>query len=53
VAAGLGEASRALGALGMLGMNVLMMVLGASAALVVQRNLNRRIGARRRRAAEA
>jgi len=53
VAAGLGEASRALGALGVLGMNVLMMALGASAALLVQRNLNRRLGARRRRAAQA
>jgi uncharacterized membrane protein len=53
VAAGLGETSKALGALGVLGFNVLMIVVGASITLVVQRNLNRRIGARRRQDARA
>ena len=42
VAAGLGEAGTAWGALGLLGANVAMMVLGASATLVVQRWLRRR-----------
>jgi uncharacterized hydrophobic protein (TIGR00271 family) len=42
VAAGLGEAGTAWGALGLLGVNVAMMALGASATLVVQRNLRRR-----------
>jgi uncharacterized hydrophobic protein (TIGR00271 family) len=51
VAAGLGKIGTALGALGVLGMNVTMMTVGASAALVVQRSLNRRVGARRRRRA--
>jgi uncharacterized hydrophobic protein (TIGR00271 family) len=51
VAAGLGEVGTAVGALGVLGMNVAMMTFGASAVLVVQRTLNRRLGARRRRAA--
>jgi uncharacterized hydrophobic protein (TIGR00271 family) len=51
VAAGLGKVGTAVGALGVLGMNVAMMVLGASAALVVQRSLNRRVGARRSRRA--
>jgi uncharacterized hydrophobic protein (TIGR00271 family) len=42
VAAGLGEAGTAGGALGLLGANVGMMILGASATLVVQRRLRRR-----------
>lgn len=46
VAAGLGESGTAWGALGLLGANVAMMVLGASATLVVQRHLRRRAGAR-------
>ena len=50
VAAGLGKVGTAVGALGVLGMNVAMMALGASATLIIQRGLNRRIGARRRRA---
>jgi uncharacterized hydrophobic protein (TIGR00271 family) len=49
VAWGIGELGTALGALGVLGMNVLMMVVGASGTLAVQRALNRR-AARRRRA---
>ena len=53
VAAGLGKVGTAVGALGVLGMNVAMMALGASAALIVQRSLNRRVGARRRRRAAA
>jgi len=48
VAAGLGETAKAWGAFGVLGTNLGVMVLGASAALVVQRNLNRRLGDRRR-----
>ncbi len=51
VAAGLGEAGSAVGALGVLGMNVAMMVLGASVTLVAQRSINRRVAARRRGAA--
>jgi uncharacterized hydrophobic protein (TIGR00271 family) len=50
VAGGIGELGSALGALGVLGMNVLMMALGASGTLAVQRTLNRRVAARRRRA---
>jgi uncharacterized hydrophobic protein (TIGR00271 family) len=50
VAGGVGEIGTAVGALGVLGMNVLMMVLGASGTLAVQRTLNRRVAARRRRA---
>lgn len=42
VAAGLGEAGTALGAVGLLGMNVAMMVLGASVTLVAQRRLRAR-----------
>ncbi len=42
VAAGLGEAGTAWGALGLLGANVAMMVVGASATLAVQRGLRRR-----------
>jgi hypothetical protein len=49
VAWGIGELDTAFGALGVLGMNVLMMVVGASGTLTVQRALNRR-AARRRRA---
>jgi uncharacterized hydrophobic protein (TIGR00271 family) len=48
VAWGIGELGTALGALGVLGMNVLMMVVGASATLAVQRALNRRAARRRR-----
>jgi uncharacterized hydrophobic protein (TIGR00271 family) len=47
VAAGVGDIGTAVGALGVLGMNVLMMVVGASATLTVQRTL---IARRRRRA---
>jgi uncharacterized hydrophobic protein (TIGR00271 family) len=42
VAAGLGDSGTAWGALGLLGANVAMMVVGASAALAVQRRLTRR-----------
>jgi uncharacterized hydrophobic protein (TIGR00271 family) len=42
VAAGLGEAGTAWGAFGLLGANVAMMVVGASATLLVQRRLRRR-----------
>ena len=42
VAGGVGEIGTAIGALGVLGMNVLMMALGASGTLAVQRTLNRR-----------
>jgi uncharacterized hydrophobic protein (TIGR00271 family) len=48
VAWGIGELGSALGALGVLGMNVLMMVVGASGTLAVQRALNRRAARRRR-----
>jgi len=48
VAAGIGELGSALGALGVLGMNVVMMVVGASGTLAVQRALNRRAAERRR-----
>lgn len=47
VAAGLGETGTAGGALGLLGMNVLMMTLGASATLLVQRRLRQRAGVER------
>src|SRR3954454_7987162 len=50
VAVGLGEIDRAWGALGVLGMNVAMMALGASTALVVQRRIRRRVRERHRRA---
>jgi Domain of unknown function (DUF389) len=49
VAAGLGELDRALGALGVLGANVSMMVVGAVATLGVQGLLMRRAAARRQR----
>jgi uncharacterized hydrophobic protein (TIGR00271 family) len=48
VAVGLGKVGSALGALGVLGMNVAMMVVGASATLIAQRAINRRVTARRR-----
>ncbi len=48
VAAGLGELDEALGALGVLGTNVLMMIVGAVGTLVLQRLLMRRAVARRR-----
>jgi uncharacterized hydrophobic protein (TIGR00271 family) len=48
VAVGIGEIDRAWGALGVLGMNVAMMALGASTALVVQRRMRRRLRARHR-----
>jgi uncharacterized hydrophobic protein (TIGR00271 family) len=51
VAGGVGEIGTAIGALWVLGTNVLMMVLGASGTLAVQRTLNRRVAERRRRAA--
>jgi uncharacterized hydrophobic protein (TIGR00271 family) len=44
VAAGLGESGTAWGALGLLGANVAMMVLGASATLMFQRSLRHRAG---------
>jgi len=49
VAGGLGEIEQATGALGVLGVNVAMLVLGASGALVVQRLVARRAADRRRR----
>jgi len=42
VAAGIGEFSRSLGALGVLGTNIGMMLVGGSAALVVQRRVSAR-----------
>jgi hypothetical protein len=42
VATGLGETSEAFGALGVLGANVVMLVIAASATLVLQRALARR-----------
>jgi uncharacterized hydrophobic protein (TIGR00271 family) len=53
VGAGLGELSTAVGALGVLGMNILMMVLGASTTLAIQRTIRRRASARRRGTASA
>jgi uncharacterized hydrophobic protein (TIGR00271 family) len=47
VAAGLGELAKATGALGVLGMNVAMLVVGASATLALQRTLMSRAVARR------
>ena len=47
VAAGLGEPGAAWGALGLLGTNVAMMVLGACLTLVVQRRLRRSVGSPR------
>jgi uncharacterized hydrophobic protein (TIGR00271 family) len=51
VAAGLGEVGTASGALGLLATNVAMMVLGASATLVVQRHLRHRARTQSRAAA--
>jgi uncharacterized hydrophobic protein (TIGR00271 family) len=51
VAAGLGELGKAAGALGVLGANVSMMVVGAVATLALQSVLTRRAVARRRRGA--
>ncbi len=51
VAAGLGELSEALGALGVLAMNVGMMALGASSTLWIQQRLRARSAERRRAAA--
>jgi uncharacterized hydrophobic protein (TIGR00271 family) len=42
VAAGIGEFSRSLGALGVLGTNIGMMLVGGSAALIVQRRVSAR-----------
>ena len=53
VAVGLGETGNALGAVGVLGTNVAMLVVAASATLVLQRLLARRATARRRGAAIA
>jgi hypothetical protein len=50
VAAGLGELTKAAGALGVLGTNVAMLVVGASATLALQRVLMGRAVARRSRA---
>jgi uncharacterized hydrophobic protein (TIGR00271 family) len=50
VAAGLGEVDQATGALGVLGTNVAMMVVGAVGTLVLQSALMRRAAARRIRA---
>jgi uncharacterized hydrophobic protein (TIGR00271 family) len=47
VAAGLGELTKATGALGVLGTNVAMLVVGASLTLALQRTLMRRAVARR------
>ncbi|HEX2495297.1 MAG TPA: DUF389 domain-containing protein, partial [Gaiellaceae bacterium] len=52
VAAGLTETDEALGALGVLGTNVSMMVVGAVATLALQSLLMRRAVARRRREPE-
>jgi uncharacterized hydrophobic protein (TIGR00271 family) len=49
VAAGLGELAKATGALGVLGVNVAMLVVGASATLALQRVLMSRAVARRSR----
>jgi uncharacterized hydrophobic protein (TIGR00271 family) len=51
VAAGLGELDKALGALGVLGANVSMMILGAVATLALQSLVARRALERRRRSA--
>jgi uncharacterized hydrophobic protein (TIGR00271 family) len=53
VAAGLGEFGKATGAVEVLGVNVLMMVVGAVATLELQGTLARRRGARRRNRAAA
>jgi uncharacterized membrane protein len=51
VAAGLGELDKALGAVGVLGTNVSMMVVGAVATLAAQGLLARRTSEKRRRIA--
>jgi uncharacterized hydrophobic protein (TIGR00271 family) len=51
IALGLGENGHALGALGVLGTNVAMLVVAASGTLVLQRALAGRVAARRRREA--
>jgi uncharacterized membrane protein len=53
VAAGLGRSDDALGALGVLGANVAMLVVAASGTLVLQRALARRAAAKRRLEAAA
>jgi uncharacterized hydrophobic protein (TIGR00271 family) len=53
VAAGLGESGEALGALAVLGANVAMLVIAASATLVLQRGLARRAAGKRTRDAAA
>jgi uncharacterized hydrophobic protein (TIGR00271 family) len=53
VAIGLGEGAKASGALGVLGMNIAMLVVGATFTLAVQRALQRRGIARRARQARA
>jgi uncharacterized hydrophobic protein (TIGR00271 family) len=53
VAGGLGEIGKAVGALGVLSVNVAMMVLGASVTLALQRALRRRAGAREKRSIAA
>ena len=53
VAAGLGQLDKAFGALGVLGTNVAMMVVGAVATLAVQGLLTRRAVERRRRRARS
>ena len=53
VALGLGKTGEAWGALGVLGANVAMLVVAASATLVLQRVLSRRATAKRRREAVA
>lgn len=53
VALGLGETGHAMGALGVLGANVAMLVIAASTTLAVQRVLARRASARRGRAEAA
>jgi uncharacterized hydrophobic protein (TIGR00271 family) len=49
VATGLGESREAFGALGVLGVNVVMLVVAASATLILQRALARRAAASRER----
>jgi uncharacterized hydrophobic protein (TIGR00271 family) len=49
VAAGLGELDKAVGSLGVLGVNVLMMVIGAVGTLLLQRAIYGRSAARRNR----
>ena len=53
VGLGLGETGNAMGALGVLSVNVVMLVVAASATLVLQRALARRASAKRGREAAA